>query len=212
MHGSFIVVEGSDASGKHTQAKLLAEKLKSNGFSIKKIAFPRYDKFFGKLVRRYLVGGFGSIEEISPEIPSMLYALDRYDAAKEIEDALSNGKIVVCDRFTASNIAHQAAKFPKEKQQEFIKWVEAVESRLPSPSLTIYLDVPVSFSQKLMEKQGRKKDLHEKNVSYLQSVRNVYLELAKRKNWFKVDCVKENKLLSIEEIHSIVWEKVKQIL
>ncbi len=208
MAGKFIVIEGSDASGKATQAKRLVERLEGAGREAELISFPRYETFSGSLVKKYLSGEFGSIEELPPEFPSLLYALDRYDVAKSIEESLAGGKIVVADRFTASNIAHQAAKLSGEKQKEFIEWVKGVESRLPEPAVTIYLDVPAEISQGLMDAEGRERDLHEQNPAYLKGVRKIYLSLAEQQDWEKIDCVVGEKLLSIEEIHEMVWKAV----
>ncbi len=209
MNGKLIVIEGSDASGKHTQAAQLIERLKKEGFEAELVSFPRYEGFFGNLAKKYLSGDFGAMESLGVEVPSLLYALDRYDAAKPISESLSQGKIVVADRFTASNIAHQAAKLPDEKRQGFAEWLLSVESRLPKPAVTIYLDVPVDVSQRLMQEEGRQKDLHEQNVDYLRDVRKIYLKLASSAGWKKIECVKSEKLLSISEIHELVWKAVK---
>lgn len=210
MSGKLIVIEGSDASGKATQAKRLVERLEKEGHEAELISFPRYESFSGSLVKKYLSGGFGSIEGLPPEFPSLLYALDRYDAAKSIEESLAQGKVVVADRFTSSNIAHQAAKLSGEKQKEFIEWVKAVESRLPKPAVTIYLDVPVEISQGLMDDEGRERDLHEQNPEYLKAVREIYLSLAKQQGWEKIDCTPREKLLSIDEIHEMVWKAARK--
>ena len=212
MAGKLIVIEGSDASGKATQAKLLAERFEKEGQEAELIAFPRYETFSGSLVKKYLTGDFGSLEELPPEFPSLLYALDRYDAAKSIKGAISQGKIVVADRFTASNIAHQAVKLPKEEQQGFIEWLTCVESRLPQPAVTVYLDVPVEISQGLMDKEGRERDLHEQNPAFLKRAQDIYLSLAKQSSWERIDCVADEKLLSIEEIHELVWKAVEKHL
>lgn len=180
MKGKIIVVEGTDASGKHTQSKLLAEKLEKEGKEVAFFSFPRYETFFGKLVTKYLQGEFGSLKEVKPELASLLYSLDRYDALSKIEELLKQGKIIVCDRYTASNVAHQAAKFQGSDREKFIEWVESIESRLPMPDLTIFLDLPVEISAKLMHSRKREKDIHELDLDYLEATRQVYSELSKK--------------------------------
>ena len=209
MPGKLIIIEGSDASGKQTQSRLLVERLEKESSPSASIAFPRYDTFFGKLVKKYLDGELGGKDSMPAEVPSLLYALDRFDASPLIQKMLSENKIVICDRYTASNIAHQAAKLPKETRPALIEWIKQVESSLPVPTLTIYLDVPVEFSQKLMEQEGRKKDLHEQDVHYLKAVREIYLNLASQPGWVKIDCVSGGRLLAINEIHELIWEKSK---
>ena len=208
MAGKLIVIEGSDASGKATQAKRLVERFEKEGQEAELIAFPRYETFSGSLVKKYLTGDFGSLEELPPEFPSLLYALDRYDAAKSIKGLISQGKVVVADRFTASNIAHQAVKLPKEEQQKFIDWLSGVESRLPQPAVTVYLDVPVEISQGLMDSEGRERDLHEQNPAFLKQAQEIYLSLAKQSDWERINCVNGKELLSIEEIHEMIWKAV----
>ena len=56
--GMFLVIEGSDGSGKSTQYKLLLERLKSVGHDVKEIKFPRYEEEASYFVRKYLKGGY----------------------------------------------------------------------------------------------------------------------------------------------------------
>ncbi len=211
MQGKLIVVEGADASGKRTQAKMLLERLKKEGKPAILISFPRYETTFGKMVKHYLSGQFGSLEEVKPEFAALLYSLDRYDAMPKIEKWLEQGKVVICDRYIASNLAHQAAKFKGEEQEKFIEWIEKVESRLPQPSLTIYLDLPVAVSIKLMQSRPREKDIHETNKEYLKATRKVYLKLAEKERWAKIDCAQGAGIKSREEIHETVWQQVKNL-
>ncbi|MCX6798978.1 MAG: dTMP kinase [Candidatus Diapherotrites archaeon] len=205
MKGKLIVIEGADASGKHTQSKLLLQRLRKESFNAELVSFPRYNAFFGKLVLRYLRGGFGGMRSLPPQLPALLYALDRIDAAPKIENALRAGKVVVADRYSASNIAHQAAKLNGRKRKDFIEWIERVESVLPQPSVSFYLDVPVRVSRRLMEKRGRKKDLHERDAVYLEKVRGIYLRLARQPGWKRISCVRRGKLLPAEKIHAQIW-------
>lgn len=212
MKGKLIVIEGTDASGKHTQAKLLFERLKKEGFEAGLFSFPRYETFWGGLVSKYLAGELGSLKEVKPEIAALLYALDRLGAAQEIEKMLADGKVVVCDRFAASNVAHQAAKFNGKQRRGFIGWLGTVESRLPKPNLTIFLDLPVGVSAGLMRGRARKRDIHELDLDYLGAVRSVYLSLSKGRGWVTVDCSSGNGIRVIEEIHGEVWEKAREYL
>jgi len=212
MNGKLFVVEGADASGKHTQAELLLERLKKENIDAVSFAFPRYGLFFGKIVKKYLNGEFGSLDEVKPEFAALLYSVDRYDALPQIEKLLFEGKTIVCDRFSASNIAHQAAKFQGGEREKFIEWIETVESRLPKPSLTLFLDVPVPVSKNLMQNRKRKQDIHETNVDYLEATRQVYLSLTKKQGWTKIECTADGLIKPREEIHEAIWQKVQEYI
>lgn len=218
MKGKLIVIEGTDASGKATQTKLLLNHFKKKHKKVILMSFPRYNTFFGKLIGKYLAGEFGSKEKFSPESAAMLYALDKYSASDEIEKKLSHGFTVILDRYTASNIAHQGAKFTDiKKRNQFIKWVSDLESALPKSAVTVFLDVPVLVAQKLMKGKDRKKsyrkgkikDIHESDLRYLERTRKIYLKLSKQKNWHKINCVSKGKLKSKNLIHREILKTLK---
>jgi dTMP kinase len=198
MKGKLIVFEGSDGTGKTTQAKLLLDFLKSCRVPTEYISFPRYkDSLWGQMVRRYLDGEFGEIDEVNPYLASVLYAGDRFSASTQIKKWLKEGKIVVCNRYVGSNLAHQAAKLQTSNSKlQFMKWLEKLEyeeNKIPKEDLVILLHVPVSISRKLIS--HRKLDIHERDLAYLERVIDVYESLAKgRKNWVKVECVKNGKI------------------
>ena len=216
--GKIIVLEGLDSSGKATQAKLLEEKLEKNKIKTKTYSFPRYNEFFGKLIAKYLKGELGKKEVLSEEFVSLLYSLDRYEIKKEIEEKLSQEFTLIMDRYYTSNFAFQTAKFEsKEKRKEFIEWLKKIESKMPAPDLVFFLDIPVEFSQKLMDSRKQKdymkekKDIHEKDLDYQKKVREMFLWLCeKEENWVKISCVSNEKLKSKEEISEMLWQAIQK--
>ncbi len=226
VKGKLIVFEGTDGSGKATQAKLLFEKLQHKGFVSELVSFPRYSERLGALVGQYLAGDFGSKESLSPEFVAMLYALDRLDFKKELERKLEMGVMVVCDRFSASNFAFQGAKFEKKsEQEEFIKWIRVVESRLPKPFKTIFLDLPPVAASKLLEgadraksyRKGALKDVHESDLEYLNRTYQIYRRLWRSdKSWIHVESAFREKnewvIRSKEEISVEIWRKLEPFL
>jgi len=216
--GKIIVLEGLDSSGKATQAKLLEEKLEKNKIKTKTYSFPRYNEFFGKLIAKYLKGELGKKEVLSEEFVSLLYSLDRYEIKKEIEEKLSQEFTLIMDRYYTSNFAFQTAKFEsKEKRKEFIEWLKKIESKMPAPDLVFFLDIPVKFSQKLMDSRKQKdymkekKDIHEKDLDYQKKVREMFLWLCeKEENWVKISCVSNEKLKSKEEISEMLWQAIQK--
>lgn len=212
MRGKLIVFEGADGAGKTTQAKLLLEFFKKNKIPVSYISFPRYkESLWGKMVARYLAGDFGNGDEVDPYLASMLYAGDRLSAADQIKKWLSDGKVVVCNRYVGSNLAHMGAKIKSASWRikiKYIKWLEKLEyeeNKIPREDLVIFLHVPVDVSRNLIG--DRKLDIHEKDLNYLEKVVQVYKELAEsRKNWERIDCTASGKILRPEEIHKKVLE------
>jgi dTMP kinase len=219
--GKLIVIEGTDGSGKKTQLELLVKKLKQEKIKHKLFDFPQYNKFFGKMVANYLNGGYGGLNDVSPYLISMLYAFDRMQAKDDMEKALKQGFIVLCNRYSISNQAHQTAKLPEDKREDFLDWLRDLEYnqlKIPKEDLVIFLDVPDKLANRLMEKRKsrlytkKKLDLHEANKSYLQKTRKIYRALAKQKNWARIDCTRNNKLLSKENISGLLWKEIIRII
>lgn len=212
--GRLIAFEGADGSGKTTQAKLLLKYLKKHKISSVYISFPRYEvSMWGAMVKRYLAGEFGKLNEVDPYLASMLYAGDRAVAAASLKKWIGDGKMVVCNRYTGSNLAHMAAKLGgRGEKSRFIDWLEKLEygeNKIPKEDLVIFLHVPVAVSRKLIE--NRKLDIHEADLSYLSKVLGVYEDfVTSRRNWIKVDCTKNGRILSFSAIHQKVLEILKQ--
>src|SRR5665213_680258 len=148
--GILIVLEGSDGSGKTTQFNLLSERLKATGYDVSVFDFPRYDKDSSYFIKQYLNGNYGPASTISPYTASLFYALDRYEAAKDIRQQLAQGKIVICNRYVGSNMAHQGAKFGDPAEQRgFFVWEDNLEFQMlniPRPDISLFLRVPAEVS------------------------------------------------------------------
>lgn len=220
--GKLIVFEGLDGSGKLTQFRILKKKLEDNDYEVVTFDFPLYDTSFGGMVAKYLRGEFGEKDELAPEIPVILFALDRYKVRDDIKKCLEEGKIVLMNRYKTSNLGFHGARFKHEKERwEFIKWLDHLESRMPDPDLVIFLDVPREFAKDLVKLGSRdlrtyldgREDIHEADDPYQSEVERLYRELAqKRKEWKRINCIKNNTLVSIEEVSERVWEIVKGLL
>lgn len=223
MSGKLIIIEGSDASGKATQTSKLYDRLINEGLNVKKIEYPNYNSESSALVKMYLNGDFGDkAEDVNPYIASTFYAVDRYASyKKEWEDFYENGGIILADRYTTSNMIHQAAKMQGEEKDKFLNWLYDYEFnmyKLPEPDCVIFLNMPPDFSEKLMKDRANKitgdskKDIHESNKEFLINSYNNALYIADKYNWSKVDCTENNDIRTIDEIHEEVYRKVKSIL
>ena len=224
MRGMLIVVEGSDGSGKATQARLLLRKLRAEGFAAERIAFPQYDKsFFGRMVAAYLRGEFGPAHAVDPRLASLLYAADRFEAREKITRWLSEGKTVVCDRYVDSNKAHQALKLQDARRRAaFLRWVDRMEYGvfgMPRADCTVFLHVPHSVSEQLIATKGRRaylrggdRDAHEADPTHLRRAERIYLEMASRRGAGRtvlIECFEKGRLLSRPAIAERVWKVVQ---
>ena len=126
--GKFIVIDGTDGSGKATQTELLAEKLRYAGFDVALADFPQYGKKSAGPVEEYLNGKYGPAHEVGPYRGSIFYALDRYDASFEIKEWLKQGKIVISNRYVTANMGHQGGKIKDlEEKRRFYEWLYELE-------------------------------------------------------------------------------------
>lgn len=218
--GKLIVIEGVDGCGKQTQTELLYKRFMENGQKVMLISYPRYDKESSAMVKLYLSGAFGENPgDVSPYIASTFYTADRYASYKEdFEGFLKDGGIVLADRYTTSNMVHQAGKIkdPIERKR-FLVWLWDYEFNLfglPIPDKVFFLNIPPEVNQKLMKNRDNKitgkaeKDIHEKSSEHLKDSYESALALVKEYCWTEVRCIYQGELRSIENIHEEIWNEI----
>ena len=219
--GKLIVLEGTDGSGKSTQFRLLTEYLTRQNRAFQKLVFPQYSEPSSALIRMYVGGEFGSRpSDVNAYAASAFYAVDRYASYKKVwGDWYQDGGLVVSDRYTTSNAVHQASKEPEEQQAAFLTWLYDFEFQklgLPEPDLTIYLDVPTDFTEKLLRSREAathtQADIHEQDAGYLATCRRMGRLAAKQYGWTVIDCVKDGVMRSIEDIHEEIVRHVAACL
>ncbi len=222
--GKFFVIEGTDGSGKGTQFTLLAEKLTREGYDVATFDFPQYDHESSYFVREYLNGNYGSADEVGPYTGSLFYALDRYHASREIKQAIEAGKIVLANRFTGSNMAHQGTKFDHAEQRRgYFIWIDNLEFemlKIPRPTKNIVLRVPAETAQLLVDQKetrpytDKKRDLHEADLNHLKKSVEVYDDLCQLfpRDFTRIDCVRSGTLMDIDTVHSYLWNTIEPLL
>lgn len=218
-----IAIEGIDGSGKGTQARLLAERLNAMGQKTLVLSFPDYEKPFGKLVGAYLNGEYGSIDT-APVVPvSMLYAMNRkevmtnlWEMKKGFNPLGSDDVVVILDRYTGSNLAHQGARLPADERDAYYDLMEYTEYKLnslPRPEVTIFLDVDEATAHDNVAKKGERAytdashDLHESSTAYMAEVRSVYRDLSDKYGWRRVVCSSGGVMRSAEDIGHEVFSR-----
>ncbi len=221
--GLLIAIEGIDGSGKHTQARLLEHSLLCKGYTVYATAFPQYESWFGNMVGKYLNGDFGPLEAVDPHFSALLYAGDRFEAKPRLESSLNEAKIVLVDRYVASNLAHQVARASAEKRSEFLRWIEHLEYSiygLPREDLILYLRVPPSQAQKLVAQKSERNytrathDLQEKSLRHLEDAAEMYDMLSRSRPWATVQCydAKNSSIRLPEDIAAEVLSAIQPVL
>ncbi|MEX2028982.1 MAG: deoxynucleoside kinase [Candidatus Paceibacterota bacterium] len=235
--GKLIVIDGTDGSGKATQAKLLIKRLKHHGRKVKVIDFPDYySNFFGRFIGHCLSEQYYNFVKTHPKIASVLYAADRFESKDKIAKWLKDGNIVIANRYASANQIHQGGKIANTKKREaFIKWLDEMEYKvfkIPKPDVVFYLNVPIPTVLKLIKKRdaiqnraylgpaslklrraSKKKDVHEKDVKFLENSRKSALWLVKtQRGWVKIECLKDGVMDTRENIHEKIYAKVKKII
>lgn len=222
MKGKLIIIEAGDGSGKATQTKALYDHLVRDGRTVHRVEFPDYASDSSALVRMYLSGKFGGhADDVNAYAASTFFAVDRYASYrtkwKKWYDA---GDIILADRYTTSNMVHQAVKIEDAKEREaFLAWLwdlEFVKMGLPVPDAVVFLDMAPEVANQLIavraKETGAKEDIHEKDKAYLARCHAAYLDLAEKYGWKTVKCSKGGKPRSIEEIHAEVYAAVAGML
>ena len=224
----FIVLEGLDGAGKSTQIRMLRRFFADRGVESEYVHFPRFDSpVYGELIARFLRGEFGGVGEVDPYLVALLFAGDRADAASRIREWLAQGKAVILDRYVYSNVGFQCAKLPAGEERnrlaDWILYLEFCHNGLPRPDVSLFLDVPFTFTERKLSElregddreylQG-KRDIHESSLILQQRVREVYLEQEALDDRFRViDCsAPDGSMLDPDSIFERIARQVDRML
>lgn len=223
--GKLFVIDGTDGSGKQTQFNKLKERLDQENIDYRTVSFPNYDSPSSSLVKMYLSGEFGkNAKDVSPYIASTFYAADRYATfKKEYEEYYNNGGIILADRYTTANMVHQAGKIEdKEELEKFLNWLWDFEFNLyglPVPTEVFFLNMPVEKSLELIKDRDNKftndakKDIHESDVNHLKDAHKAACYVAKKYNWYEINCVdSNNNIRTIEDIHKEIYNEIEKTI
>ncbi len=229
--GKIIVIEGTDCSGKETQTKMLVDRLTKENIKVKRIAFPWYDSPTGKIIGACLLGkpamceellkdNHGFFEEgggnIDPLTALLYYTADRRYHLPEMNALLDDGYVLILDRYVTSNMAHRGGMLENKKDRlKIYKKIESLEYdvvELPKPDKTILLYLPYEYACILKKDRKEALDEAEKNEKYLRLGEKAYLELSELYNYDVVNCVKNDKVRTIDDIHEEVYKKCIKIL
>lgn len=224
MKGMLIVIEAGDGSGKATQTQMLYDRLViQSKVPVKKVEFPNYKSESSGVLKMYLKGEFGADpSSVNPYAASTFYTVDRFVSyEKEWKDFYQKGGIILADRYTTSNMVHQAAKIINDQEREdYLNWLwdfEFKKFELPIPDCVIFLDMPSQYSKKLISDRPNKfgekdQDIHERNFEFLANSYDNSLQIARKYGWTRINCTENDKIRSINEIHEDIYHVVERII
>jgi dTMP kinase len=222
--GALIALEGIDGTGKTTQVSLLCERLNARGIRSETLSFPQYDTFFGKLVGDLMRGDLGNLTDASPYLIALPYALDRLKATKKIQAMLADGVTLICNRYTGSNAAFQAARLADPQDaQKLIDWVFEAEYNvlgIPKPTLNIVYTLDFATAGALVNQktprdylQGQKVDVNEANEALQRTAGLLYERLANQPDWRKINVANpDGSLRAVSDIADETFDLVLSML
>ncbi len=185
-----IAIEGGDGSGKATNAKLLADYLRSIDRDVMEITFPRYGEPSARYVERYLNNVYGPAQEVPADLAALTYAIDRCDrkAQRKMRRHLRNPNgTLISDRSPVSNMAHQGTKI-KDKSMRHKFYAEIIELEYgileePKPDINFVLLTEPDVAQANVDNKAArtyttaKRDGHEANFDHMRLALRNYQEI-----------------------------------
>ena len=198
--GLFVVLEGGDASGKSTQARLLADRLRSRDRDVVETFEPGATQT-GAAIRALLLDGDGPVD---PTTEALLLAADR---AQEVTDvirpALGRGADVVSDRFVPSSLAYQGVGrgLGVERVEKLNRWATGGLE----PDVVVVLDVDEAVATSRRDAPGDR--LERAGAEFHAAVRDAYRTLGADRGWVVIDGKDDPELVS-ERVWAVVRERL----
>lgn len=213
-NGMFIVIEGLAETGLNIQLNLLKERLKAIGYEVAVYEMPRLEQASGYFAKKYLQDGYGEKHEISPYTVALMHALDRYDASKDIQTDIDNGKIVLATGYVGASMAQQGSKFvDRVEQRGFFVWEDNLDFqllKLPRPNINIVLRLSDESLRSVYKSKpmGQNEYAHlKKNISTFDLLSELF-----PKDYKAIEATHNGRLLSIPEVSNHIWNMVRPIL
>lgn len=168
--GRIVVIEGMDKAGKTTQSRVLVSALRNKGKLCASLDFPDYSTPIGIEIKSFLDGK----RDYPDETKLMLLSANRWERKETIDRMLSNGTILVMNRYYHSNLAYGVSKNLE------LDWLMTLDRGLPKEDLCIVLEIRPTISESRSKHAG---DLFENDKDLLKNVYKNYRKLAKLFNW-----------------------------
>ena len=204
--GLFVTFEGPDGSGKSTQSRMLAERLRSEGRSVLESVEPGGTPI-GQQIRRILLDPTNADLTAVAEL-LLMFAARAQNVEQWILPALDQGKIVISDRFTDSSIAYQGAG--RGLGRDTVLELDRIACHGLIPDITLCIDIDTETGlARALARGGLETRLEEQAIEFHHKVRDAYCELAQREpHRFRLIDGRGTP----EAIAAKVWEHVSPLL
>jgi dTMP kinase len=219
QRGILIAFDGIDSSGKETQAKLLAQRLRYQGHNVLEFTTPDYNTDSGREIKLRLQNKLDKWEETSWEDKMRLFVRNRSENKDKVIAALKKGEIVIYDRYVGSSLTFftidacspQEINIKRQEIQQKIADTEYVETGMPHEDISIFLDLPPRDAARLLEKRKSNLGDEDEFTDHLEVQERLYNEydilINQDPNRFlRVKCITGDRLLSVDDIGELVWQ------
>ncbi len=169
-----VAFEGLDQSGKETQARHLRARIEQQGRKVHSLSFPDYDTPIGREIAKGLAGE----RDFGADVMQLLYVANRCEYRPKIDLWMTQGGVVVCDRYRASSVAYG------EAQGLDPVWLDEIQTYLPKATVTVLLDIAPETAVK---RKATGRDRYERDLSLLARVRDSYRRQAEQPGWVVID-------------------------
>lgn len=217
--GKLIVIEGAcDGIGKSTQYQKLIDRLKQEGKKVVSHHFPTYGSYQAMPGEEYLKGNLGKKEDISPYLVNTFFAVDRAITwITKLKKEYENGSIIILDRYTTSSALYQSSLIDDlDERKKFIDYIIDYEWNklgIKKPDQVIFLNADFEAVQNMLKLRGDnggvENDIYEADMVFMKKVHDNAVSVAKYLNWDIIECSKDGKMLSIDEIHDKIYDVFK---
>ena len=195
----FISFEGIEGSGKSTQIELIEELIRAKGYQVKKLREPGTTELGEKIRNIFLEKTTEIVDPITEAF--LLYASRKHLDQNFLRQNLSDGAIVIADRYADATLAYQS--YGKGLDHNFVKLIHD-SSQLLSPDLTFYMDISAELSRERISDREMDR-MESESIDFFKKVREGYLQIA-HDNPERVVVLDANK--TIDELH----ESIKKII
>ena len=219
--GILISFAGVDSSGKETQAKLLADRLRYTGHIVHHFETPDYNTPSGKDLKARLQNKVGDWEKTPWQEKNGFFAANRLEHRDEVIEALRKKEVVVYDRYVPSSLAfmtvealsEEGSKVTRTEVHDHVLGLEHETNEMPREDMSIFLDVPPRVSAVLLEARKEKLEDEDEYTDHISVQERLYAEYEflcqnDADRYARIPCIEDVRMRGIEAIGELVWQAV----